>query len=126
MSTLRQRFIEELVLRGCAERTQEAYVYQVYQLAKFFGRSPDQLDHEQVRHYLFHLARERQLAPSSINQAVNAFRFLYERVLHRQVQALRQALPFTRKPVLRPRFTARGNWRDFLRLVVRIPGTARF
>ena len=103
MSPLRQQLIEELVLRGCAERTQEAYVQQVYQLAKFYRQSPDQLSNEQVRHYLFHLAHQRKLAASSINQAVNACRFLYERVLHRQVEALRQALPFTRKPIKRPR-----------------------
>jgi integrase/recombinase XerD len=102
MSPLRQQLIEELVLRGCSERTQEAYVHQVYQLAKFHRQSPDQLSNEQVRQYLFHLARERKLAPSSINQAVMACRFLYERVLHREVEALRQALPFTRKPILRP------------------------
>jgi integrase/recombinase XerD len=102
MSKLRQQLIEELVLRGCSERTQEAYVHQVYQLAKFFGQSPDALSNEQVRAYLLHLARERQLAASTINQAVNAFRFLYERVLHWEVEALRQALPFTRKPVQRP------------------------
>jgi integrase/recombinase XerD len=102
MSLLRQQLIEELVLRGCAGRTQEAYIQQVYQLAKFFRQSPDQLSNPQVRQYLFHLARDRQLAPSSINQAVCALRFLYERVLHREVEALHQALPFTRKPILRP------------------------
>ena len=102
MTKLRQQLIEELVLRGCSDRTQEAYVYQVYQLAKHFGQSPDRLTNEQVREYLFHLARERQLAASSINQAVNAFRCLFERVLHREVTALRQALPFTRKEIHRP------------------------
>ena len=102
MTKLRQQLIEELVLRGCSDRTQEAYVYQVYQLAKHFGQSPDRLTNEQVREYLFHLARERQLAASSINQAVNAFRCLYERVLHREVAALRQALPYTRKEIRRP------------------------
>lgn len=102
MSPLRQQLIEELVLRGCSARTQEAYVHQVFQLAKFYRQSPDQLSNEQVRAYLLHLARERKLAPSSINQAVMACRFLYERVLHREVAALRQALPFTRKPILRP------------------------
>ena len=55
-----------------------------------------------MRQYLLHLARERQLAASTINQAVNAFHFLYERVLHREVAALRQALPFTRKEIHRP------------------------
>jgi len=102
MSKLRQQLIQELVLRGCAERTQEAYVHHVYQLAKFFRQSPDQLANEQVRAYLLHLAQERHLAASTINQAVNAFRCLYERVLHRDIEALRQALPFTRKPILRP------------------------
>ena len=90
------------MLRGYSERTQEAYVQQVYQLARHFRQSPDQLANQQVRAYLLHLARERKLAPSSINQAVMACRFLYERVLHREVEALRQALPFTRKPILRP------------------------
>jgi integrase/recombinase XerD len=102
MTPLRQQLLEELVLRGCSDRTQEAYVQQVFQLAKFFHQSPDQLSNEQVRAYLLHLARERHLAASTINQAVNAFRCLYERVLHREVEALRQALPFTRKPILRP------------------------
>ena len=106
MSKLRQQLIEELILRGCSERTQEAYVHQVYHLAKFFGQSPDRLSNQQVREYLVHLARERQLAASSINQAVNAFRFLYERVLHRELEALRQALPFTRKEVRRPQVYA--------------------
>ena len=109
MSTLRQQLIQELVLRGCSERTQEAYVQQVYQLAKFFHQSPDQLSNQQVREYLFHLARHRQLAASTINQAVNAFRCLYERVLHREVQALRQALPFTRKPIQRPQVFSTGQ-----------------
>jgi len=109
MSLLRQQFIEELVLRGCAARTQEAYVQQVYQLAKYFRQPPDQLTNQQVRAYLLHLARERYLAASTINQAVNAFRFLYERVLHREVEALRQALPFTRKPILRPQVYSMGE-----------------
>ncbi|MCP5519603.1 MAG: site-specific integrase [Verrucomicrobiales bacterium] len=109
MSKLRQQLIEELVLRGCAERTQEAYVQQVRQLAGHFGQAPDRLSEGQVREYLLHLARERQLAASTINQAVCAIRFFYERVLHREVSVLRQALPFTRKPVLRPQVYATGE-----------------
>ena len=102
MTLLRQQLIEELVLRGLSERTQEAYVHQVYQLAKFYRRSPDKLSEEQVRQYLFHLASERQLAASTVNQAVNAFRFLYGRVLRRDLAVLRQALPHGRKSIRRP------------------------
>ena len=92
MTTLRQQLLEELVLRGCSDRTQEAYVQQVYQLAKFFHQSPDQLANQQVRQYLLHLAQERHLAPSSINQAVCALRCLYERVLHREIESLLNAV----------------------------------
>lgn len=102
MTPLRQQLIQELVLRGMAERTQEAYLHHLYHLAKFFRLSPDKLCDEQVRQYLFHLARERQLSASTVNQAVNAFRFFYDHVLHRDVEALRRALPHGRKAIRRP------------------------
>jgi integrase/recombinase XerD len=101
MTTLRQQYIEELVLRGLAERTQEAYIHQVYHLAKYYRRSPDTLTEEEVHAYLIHLAMERHLAASSINQAVNAFRFFYQHVAHRDLAKLRQAFPFGRRAIVR-------------------------
>jgi site-specific recombinase XerD len=101
MTTLRLQFIQELALRGLAERTQEAYIHQVYHLAKYYGRPPDQLTEAEVHAYLVYLAMERHWAASSINQAVNAFRFFYQHVAHRELTALRQALPFGRKSVVR-------------------------
>jgi site-specific recombinase XerD len=101
MTTLRLQFIQELALRGLAERTQEAYIHQVYHLAKHYRRPPDQLTDAEVHAYLVYLAMERHWAASSINQAVNAFRFFYQHVAHRELAALRQALPFGRKSVVR-------------------------
>ena len=106
MTPLRQQLIEELVLGGYSPRTQEAYIHQVYHLAKYYHRAPDQLSDQQVRAYLFYLARERELSASTINQAVNAFRFLYDRVLHRNVEALCRALPHPRKAIRRPQVFA--------------------
>lgn len=102
MTPLRQQLIQELVLRGLSDRTQEAYVHQVYQLAKFYRQSPDQLSDQQVRQYLFHLAHQRKLAASTVNQAVNAFRFFYHHVARRDLEALRRALPIGRKEIHRP------------------------
>jgi site-specific recombinase XerD len=102
MTPLRQQLIQELVLRGMAERTQEAYIHHVYHLAKYYRLAPDQLSDEQVRQYLFDLADQRKLSRSTINQAVNAFRFFYEHVVHREVEALRRALPHGRKTTRRP------------------------
>jgi site-specific recombinase XerD len=102
MTVLRQQLIQELVLRGMSDRTQEAYVHQVYQLAKYYRQPPDQLSDQQLRDYLFHLARERQLSASTINQAVNAFRFFFQHVAHRDSEVLRRALPIGRKEIRRP------------------------
>ena len=102
MTTLRQKFIEEIVLRGMSERTQESYVHQVYHLAKYYHRSPDVLTEQEVHAYLVHMAQERRLSASSINQAVNAFRFFYLHVCQRKLEIVQTALPFGRRAVVRP------------------------
>jgi integrase/recombinase XerD len=109
MTPLRQQLIQELVLGGYSPRTQEAYLHHVYHLAKYYHLAPDRLTAEQVRAYLFYLARERGLSASTLNQAVNAFRFLYERVLGREVEALRRALPHPRKEIRRPQVFGIGE-----------------
>jgi hypothetical protein len=43
MTPLRQRMIQDLQLRGYSDRTVEAYVRSVAQLAKFYGISPDRI-----------------------------------------------------------------------------------
>jgi integrase/recombinase XerD len=102
MTTLRQKYIQEMVLRGMSERTQEAYVHQVYHLAKYYHRSPDGLTEEEVHAYLVYQAQERHLSASSINQAVNAFRFFYLHVCHRKLELVQAAMPYGRRAVVRP------------------------
>lgn len=102
MTTLRQNFIRELVLRGMAPRTQEAYVAAVYGVAKHYHKSPDQLSDEQLKEYLFHLARDKQYSASSLNQVVSALRCFYQLVLQRSVDQLRLVLPRVNKAIRRP------------------------
>jgi site-specific recombinase XerD len=109
MSTLRQQLIQELVLRGCSPRTQEAYVSAVYQLAKYYRRSPDQLSDAQIRDYLFYLAERKKLSASSRNQATSALRFFYARVLGRSVEQVMRVLPRVRQEVRRPQVFASGE-----------------
>jgi len=73
--------IEGMQIRNFAARTQESYVRAVEFLAKYYGRSPDQLTDAEVQHYLYHLIVDRKLSWSSCNVAVCAFRFLYAEVL---------------------------------------------
>jgi len=73
--------IREMQLRRLADRTIEQYVLAVAQLAKFYDRSPEQLDREQIRSYFHHLMVERQLSAATCNQHAAAVSFLFRRVL---------------------------------------------
>jgi integrase/recombinase XerD len=102
MTPLRQYFIRELALRGMSPRTQVAYVAAVHRLAQYYHQAPDQLNEEELKVYLLHLAQERHLAPSSLNQHVSALRCFYDLVLHRSPEVLRRAVPRVRKAIRRP------------------------
>lgn len=105
MTPLRQRMLDALVVRGMAERTQEAYIGAVAGLARHYRRSPDTLSAEQVQGYLLHLLRERQLSRSSVNQAGCAFRFLYGSVLGLNGDAFQ--VPLGRAPQKLPEVLSR-------------------
>jgi len=81
MTPLRQRLIREMQLRQLAPGTINAYIAAVAGLAKFYRRSPDQLQLEEVRSYLHHLLVERNLAPSTCNSQAAAITFFYRYVL---------------------------------------------
>jgi site-specific recombinase XerD len=83
MTALRQRMIEDLRLRGYADRTVEAYVSAVARLAQFHHTPPDRLSEEQLRAYLVHLTTERRLARPSFTVALCGLRFFYEHTLNR-------------------------------------------
>lgn len=74
---LRERMIEDMQVRNMSPLTQRAYIDQVSQFARYFGRSPATLGPEDIRTYQLYLANERRLAPSSIKVAIAALRFLY-------------------------------------------------
>jgi len=77
MTPLRQRMTEDMQIRNYAAGTQQNYVRHVADFAKYFGRSPEQLDLEAIRQYQLYLVQERKLSPESINLFVSAARFLY-------------------------------------------------
>jgi site-specific recombinase XerD len=67
--------IRDMELQRLAPRTQEASIAAVAGLAKFSGRSPDQLHPDQIRAYLHHLLVERHRAWSSCNQVACGRKF---------------------------------------------------
>jgi integrase/recombinase XerD len=109
ISPLRQRMIEDMVIRKLAPKTQHDYVQRVKDFAMFLGRSPDQAQSEDVRGFRLHLASSGAGVPK-INATVSALRFFFNVTLDRP--DLAKHLAFMREPrkapvVLSPEEVAR-------------------
>jgi integrase/recombinase XerD len=83
MTTLRQRMLEDMQLRGLAPRTQQSYVQAVEQLANHYANPPDQITEEELRQYFLYLRNEKHAARNTCTVAVCAFKFFYEQTLQR-------------------------------------------
>jgi integrase/recombinase XerD len=83
MTTLRRRLLEDLQLRGLAPKTQQCYVAAVQQLARHYGRAPDQLSEAELRQYFLFLLNAKKVAESTFRIHLYGIRFFYERTLKR-------------------------------------------
>lgn len=83
MSPLRKQMQADMMLRGLAPRTQEAYLAAVTGLTRYYHRTPEHLTQDEVQQYLLHLIEERKWAWSSTNQAACALRFFFHITLQR-------------------------------------------
>ena len=95
MSPLRRRMIDDMTVRNLSPATQRSYVHAVAKFARFFGRSPEKLDLEDVRAFQVHLVAGGMSWPA-LNQTVCALRFLYGVTL-RQAD-LPERIAYAREP----------------------------
>ena len=93
MTPLRLRMIHDLQLRGYSDRTVEAYVRAVAQLAQFHHASPDQLTEEDIRQYLLHLVTVQRVARGTHTIALCGIKFFYKETLARPWTVLDVARP---------------------------------
>jgi site-specific recombinase XerD len=85
--------IEDMQLRGLAERTQEVYVAAVRQLAEHYGKSPDQISDKELRQYFLYLTNEKKASSSAITIALCAIKVLYEQTLRQEWPTLTLVRP---------------------------------
>jgi len=104
MTPLRQKLIDEIVLRNLSPDTRDLYVSAVSGLAQYYHRSPDQIREEEIKAYLLHLLNDRKLGKNSLRVQVTGLRFFYRQVLHWAPDTLNGALPPMKEPVRRARF----------------------
>jgi len=84
MTNLRERMSADMQLRGLAEKTQDAYLRAVRQLAAYCGKPPDQIDEEELRQYFLYLKNEKKVSRSACTIAICGLKFFYERTLQRE------------------------------------------
>jgi integrase/recombinase XerD len=84
MSTLREKMLEDLQLRGITPRTQKKYIREVRDLANYFKKSPEELGEEEVKKYLVHLLEDRKLSTGTYKNYVAGIKFLYKTTLNRE------------------------------------------
>jgi site-specific recombinase XerD len=89
--------IQELQLRGYSERTVQAYLHPVAQLARHYHTAPDQLTQEQVRDYLIHLSTVQKVSRSTHTIALCGIKFFYRHTLGREWQVFEIARPRAEK-----------------------------
>jgi integrase/recombinase XerD len=110
MTPLQQRMIEDMIVRGLAKATQQAYLRAVRGLAAYYKRSPDTLSSRDIQRYLLMLHEERGLMYSTCNTIVHGLRFFYGTTLSRSV--MRFAIPLAKEPSTLPVILSRHDIRQ--------------
>ena len=93
MKPLRRSMIDEMHLRGYAESTIAGYVHSVAQLARYYDRSPELLEEEEVRQYLLHVITVKKAARGSFGVVLGGIRLFFRQMLGRNWRSLEIARP---------------------------------
>lgn len=95
ISPLRRRMIEDMTVRNLSPATQRSYLAAVSKLSRYFGRSPDCLELEDIRAFQVHLVAIGISWPA-LNQIVCALRFFYGVTLGHD--AIPERISYARQP----------------------------
>ena len=88
VSPLRRRMIEDMTVRNLSPATQRSYLHAVAKFSRYFSRSPDRLDIEDVRAFQVFLVSQKISWPA-LNQTVCALRFVQARPAEVRIAAHR-------------------------------------
>jgi site-specific recombinase XerD len=83
MSHYYQQFYEDLKLTGKSNRTIDIYEKHLQKIERYYNKSPEQINEEEMRRYLIAMKDEKQYSESFFKQAISAFRFFYGHILER-------------------------------------------
>jgi len=107
-SSLRQRLVEDMTVRGFSEKTRRYYIRIGAGFAAFLGRSPDTATAEDVRRFQVHQSERGMHAPA-VNSTVAALRFFFTTLDRPELSCKLIRIAYSRKlpVVLSPEEVAR-------------------
>lgn len=83
MSTLRNKMIQQMQLKGYSERTIATYIQSIISISSHFKIAPDLLTVEQIRAFIHFNLQEKKLSKAWMNQTISALKILFCQVLKR-------------------------------------------
>lgn len=95
MGVLRQRFLEDLRLKGFQEHTRRSYVGCVQRFCDHVGISPLKMGEQEVRDFLLYLEREKGYCAASRSNYIASLKFFFAITLRRPEVMAR--IPFPRR-----------------------------
>jgi site-specific recombinase XerD len=97
-----KRFQEQIILKGYSENTLRTYTLEFAQLLYILKSYPvDELTPDRLRGYFLYCHRTLKLSESEIHSRINAIKFYYEQVLHREKMFF--DIPRPKKPQTLPK-----------------------
>ncbi len=86
MGELRRQMEERLKLEGYSYRTRKRYLQHMRRFVAYHRKNPRQLAASDIERYLLYLLDEKGASHSYVNQAINAIKYFYNRVLKEPVK----------------------------------------
>ena len=114
MSTLRNKMIQQMQLKGYSNRTIDTYINCIISLSKYYNTSPDLLTVEQLREYIQFYLKERHLSKSWMNQTISALKIFFCEVLRREWNSL--DIPRPRREKKLPVILSKGEISKLIRV----------
>lgn len=124
MSTLRNKMIQQMQLKGYSPNTIRSYITNLLGLAKHYNTSPDLLTVEQIRNYFHYMLLEMKRSKTWMNQTVSALKILFCQVLRREWNTL--DIPRARRETKLPVVLAREEVKNLLQVTANFKHRAIF
>lgn len=89
---------QKLSLRGYSANTAKTYIEQFKLFLRFYSKyHPEELDEPEITNYLLYLIQKKKISKSTQNQAINAIKFYYEKVLRQERKVYHLERPLKEK-----------------------------